>query len=349
MKDLNKLRLLAGIPIDGAIERTVKEAREVPKSRTALAKKDTKSLTAHVKGVRAAVNHVTNAIKSLEKLPSLDFSGDVPHAIHELEQILTGDGSSPGGLTHLLSIMEKELRSLIRSENAARREEEEALIASAGADDHDAKPVSEAEEADDVDEEDDSADDEEDDSAEDSEKEEGEKGEGEDPGSDETGESKSEVKEAEENRTGYGDSVKYYYDVDDGADANTEELKKDEGPSQLDALGEPSNSEAEEKVKVPASVKQALKDEIAQTRKEAEKLSVHNKDARVFYNDLARAFEDLLNFLEAGTVTDIKKAQIYWSSLMGPMIHKVPKVVSDFIVNGGTRRTLKSYMVKKDA
>jgi len=340
MQELNKLRLLAGIVIDGSIERTVKEAREVPKGRTDL-KRDTKSLTAQAKGVKSAINHVTNAIKSLEKIPSVNFAGDIPHAIHELELILSGDGTSPGGLTQLLATVEKELRSHVRAENAARREEEEALVASLGADDHETKTVSEAEEAEDEDEDkdDDSTDD-----ADDEEK--ADDADEEKDGEDE--DEKEEVTEASENRTGYGDSVKYYYDVDDGTDSNTDELSKDESPNQLDNLGEPSSSDMETKVKVPASVKQALRDEVAQLRKEITRLSVHNKEDRVFYNDLARVFEDLLNYLEGGTIDDIKQAQIYWSSLMSPMLHKVPKVVGDFIVNGGQRRSLKSYMIKQD-
>ena len=118
----------------------------------------------------------------------------------------------------------------------------------------------------------------------------------------------------------------------------------------MDNPGRQSETDMITKINVPNKIKAELKAEITQARKDAEfqGASTANKEAKIFYNDLANAFEKLLAYLEGGTIMDIKKAQIFFSSLMGPMMHKVPASVADFIVNGGQTRSLKDYIKKAE-
>ncbi len=69
-------------------------------------------------------------------------------------------------------------------------------------------------------------------------------------------------------------------------------------------------------------------------------------EKRQFFMDTAAAFQELHDMLAGGTIMDVKKAQVYASSLMGPMLHKLPDVVWDFVTNGGQKRSLKDYMNK---
>ena len=130
---------------------------------------------------------------------------------------------------------------------------------------------------------------------------------------------------------------------------------KDESPSQTHALDTPSQQDQsgggdlERKVNVPAALKTALKREAAEARKEAKAMTVSNRDASYFYDDLARMFDDLHMYLDQGTVHDLKSAAVFMTSLMGPMLHKIPAEVVDFIAKGGQTRSLKSYMSKVDA
>jgi hypothetical protein len=130
---------------------------------------------------------------------------------------------------------------------------------------------------------------------------------------------------------------------------------KDESPNQLDALDTPSQQDQsgggdhDKKINVPANIKKLLKDEADQARKEGKNLNVSNREASYFYDDLAQAFDDLRTHLEGGTVYDLKQAQIFMTSLMGPMLHKIPADVVNFIAKGGEQRSLKDYMQKVDA
>ncbi len=130
---------------------------------------------------------------------------------------------------------------------------------------------------------------------------------------------------------------------------------KDESPTQLKALDTPSQQDQsgggdlDRKVTVPANIKSALKSQADEARREAKKLNVSNREASYFYDDLAQAFDDLRGHLEGGTVYDLKQAQIFMTSLMGPMLHKIPAEVVKFIANGGKSRSLKDYMTKVDA
>ena len=374
MKDLNKLRMLAGVVIDPTIEITEKEqiteSRNVPTRKRDLAKKDEKSLTQAISGVRSATKHIEQAIKSLEKIPAISVSGDVPLYINELEDLLSGDGSHTG-MKHYAENAETELRKLKREENAKRRAEEEEEAASMMAElDEDEDVVTEAKAKKDYDG------DGEVESSEEEHKGVREKAikDAKDKNAKHYKQMDASHKEAMSGKKEVEESVHFYkkdyedyeedeskpVNVSDGS-SNAEQVfdkpmdpknTKDESPTQLrtgDEKSEQDQSDGhdlEAEFKVPPSIKASLKAEIADIKKEADRLDVYNKESSYFYKDMHRAFEDLLGHLEKGTRYDFKQAQHYAQSLMGPMLHKLPADVWKFITNGGETRSLKDYMKK---
>lgn len=123
---------------------------------------------------------------------------------------------------------------------------------------------------------------------------------------------------------------------------------KSEIPTQLDQRGDASMDDYETKIKVPSKIKSELRDAIAVFRRDAEKQGAGHTGTEIkqMYSDTADAFEKLLGHLEKGTLQELKKAQIFAQTLMGPMLHKIPDNVWDFIANGGSKRSLKDYMTK---
>lgn len=385
MKQLNKMRLLCGLPIDPTIEKTEKvevvtEARKVPLRKSELDPKDEKTLNKGIAGIKSAIKHIEQAVKALDKVPATDFTGDVARYIQELEDMV----EDHDGMKAHLEICEANLRKFKREESAKRREEEEEALANV---DVSQDAVTEGKHSD---------------MAYQSGYEDAMKGREQQNATDVYGpdsahyysgydaglkDKKNKVGEVDDgghfaDATGPGrydadekdvkESVHFYKDdyedfeqddskpvnVSDGS-SNSEQVfdepmdpknTKDESPTQLrtgDEKSEQDQSDGhdlEAKVTVPASIKASLKKEINDIKKEAERLDVANKDASYFYNDMAKAFEDLLDHLEGGTRYDMKQAQIYAQSLMGPMLHKLPADVWKFIANGGEPRSLKDYM-----
>jgi hypothetical protein len=164
------------------------------------------------------------------------------------------------------------------------------------------------------------------------------------------------------------EKVNYYYDtvdqdedldvVNNAADGEANKntvwkevtMKKDknEVANQLDHLGAASDGEQVKKVRVPAAVKTALKDAIKEVEEQFVRLGATDIDSRFFYKSLATALATLLQHIEIGTVEEIKKAQIFFSALMSPIMHKVPAVVSNFIIKGGSTPSLKDFMKPVD-
>lgn len=164
------------------------------------------------------------------------------------------------------------------------------------------------------------------------------------------------------------EKVHYYYDTEENNDEDahlpsnvavgstdhsdmiwqTKDNDKNEVPTQLQNLGAASGVENERKVRVPAKLKTALKDGISKIEDDFERLSATDLDTRFFYKSLAKAFETLLDYLESGTVYDIKMAQVFLSSLMGPILHKVPATVTNFILKGGETPSLRDFMKPVD-
>jgi len=378
MKELNKLRLAAGLTIDPAIEITEKhqitEARETPRRKSDLKQVDGKSLKAKVRGVSQAVKHINAAVQALEKIPPTDFSGDVPRFIGELEDLLDAGGST--GMEGYLEMITSEQRKFEGSEKQkARREEEEEAYNELEAKREEAAFDAEVE----ADEK----------AAADMATEDKDIGEFIKDLSAEQLEHIQAAMDALRNLTDgmigeseehaamvdiFGDRIEeamHYYTVNyDGheddkekpinvADGSTndeqvwddEEEEKNESPTQLKTMDQQDNSEQDKSgddlsnpMKIPNGIKQALRTEIEKAKKEAARLDVRDKDASYFYKDLAKAFGDLLGHLEKGTVYDFKQAQNFAQTFMGPMLHKIPTNVWKFLTNGGETRSLKSIM-----
>lgn len=324
MKELNKLRLLSGIPIDTSIEVTEKkevvtEARAVPR-KSDRAPKDEKSLTKGIACLQTAVKHIKLGIKALDKVPATNYMGDVPEFIQQLEDVVSG---GKDGLESYLKMCEKELREFKRATKPKKplKEDEEDMRSSSAR--RRAQLKNELEDDEDIEAEIEESmhffanmdkDNEEEDDAKPINVSDGSSND--EQVWDEPNDPKNDKDEHNQLRTS---DEKSEQDQSDGADIETD-------------------------FKVPASIKTSLRTEIGHIKKEAEKLNVNSKDASYFYKDLARAFEDLADHLDKGTLYDFKLAQTYAQSLMGPMLHKLPADVWKFIANGGQTRSLKDYM-----
>jgi len=140
-------------------------------------------------------------------------------------------------------------------------------------------------------------------------------------------------------------------------DADAVKNLKKEGPEQTKTMDQQDNSDQDKSgddlsnsFKTPAHIKKALKDAVADFRAEAKTEAKRNqgrsKEAEWLYTDSANAFEEILAFLDAGTLYDFKLAQTKAQTLMGPMYHKIPTKVWKFLANGGESRSLKSYMTE---
>lgn len=105
-----------------------------------------------------------------------------------------------------------------------------------------------------------------------------------------------------------------------------------------------TDNEDRREVKVPKEVLRLLQDGASEARRTAENLIITKSEDKRFYGDLAQAFDDLHGMLSAGTIDGVKQAQIFLTSLMGPMLYRVPSEVATFIAQGGEPRTLRSYV-----
>ena len=107
---------------------------------------------------------------------------------------------------------------------------------------------------------------------------------------------------------------------------------------------DPTTPEHKDTVKVPSSITKILESRAKDAREHSEKLPVTHTDDKQFYSDLATMFEDLNSYLKSGTTQDIKMANVFMNTLMGPMLNEIPTEVSRFITYGGTHAPLKSFV-----
>ena len=107
---------------------------------------------------------------------------------------------------------------------------------------------------------------------------------------------------------------------------------------------DPTTPEHAHKVIVPKTITNVLTSRAKDAREYGEKLPVTHTDDKQFYSDLAQVFDDLNTYLKSGTVHDIKLANIFMTSLMGPMLYEIPTEVVRFIAYGGTHAPLKSFV-----
>lgn len=339
MKKINELRLLAGLPIKSEYEKTITEAQTVPRSRKELAAKSAKNMKARVENIRTALQHLESAYEALDNIPATDYLNDVPSLMSSLQDMIHGDGKQEvGGVQELVKVFEEEFRVWERHKNGLKthRKNKKEQTANDDSDKSDEDQIPEKVEDDNnvVVEKETEIDD--------AEKEKDKKEE--------------EEEEEEENVTKESMSVHTdgnfpisHENADDPVNVadnqknlyykNGEDF--DESPNQL------NNNKCNDstKISVPAGIRKALQTEINQARSEAKSFERRRDfDSFNFYNDLANAFEELKTKLEIGTVHGMKEAQIFMTTLMGPMYHKIPNVVIKFVANGGVTRSLKNYM-----
>lgn len=133
----------------------------------------------------------------------------------------------------------------------------------------------------------------------------------------------------------------------DWANSLNPKTVKSEITSQLDNRGDQSMDDYVNEVKVPSNVIKDLKDAISEFEEAAKGMVVSGASAQEtlkFYNTAVHSFTELLDMLESGTIQDVKRAQVYVSSMMGPLLHKLPDSVWEFVTYGGQKRSLKDYL-----
>jgi hypothetical protein len=109
-----------------------------------------------------------------------------------------------------------------------------------------------------------------------------------------------------------------------------------------------SGAEAhEDTVKIPASIKSALKSVIAEFDKTAKFANTRDDTKAAFCMTVVEAFKELLDLLELGTVESMKLAQIHMASLMNPISSHLPPEVVKFVLMAGRKPTLKDLFDSK--
>lgn len=414
MHPRNKLRLMAGVPIDPALETTeLAEAREVP-HRSAVKPADEANLSKKSQSIAKACQHLKNAVKALEAAPATDTSAEIPQMIEEIEKLCTelegmnskpikesesfnapgqpttsqqfkdGDivlyddgihvvvlsdskadmvGIIPAGMANASAEEKNRSVEMVKPEKLRKPTDEELAVMKqspeqrASIDDdmaaqfsmesvaemeanlrewdmkkaaqggrkykkeqnkkYDMKPVSMKKKA--------------------------------------VKEEECEMTESTLNYKGHqishdtaesdpinvvGQGEKQW------ANSLDPKMVKDEKPTGTEDRGDQSMTDHETKVKFPPKLRSEMQNAINTFRSEADKQgSGHTAQENAqLYADTADAFEKLLGHLNAGTLHELKQAQIFAQTLMGPMLHKLPDGVWDFITNGGQKRSLKDYM-----
>ena len=125
-----------------------------------------------------------------------------------------------------------------------------------------------------------------------------------------------------------------------------EDATIDYTPSDVDENPESPMNDDTTKMKVPGEVKKAIKDEATQLRKEADNIKNRDKDRSEFYTDVADALEEINKCLDIGTVESFKKAQVFMSSLMGPITQRIPNVAYKFLTGSTEPTSLKDLFTQ---
>jgi hypothetical protein len=97
-------------------------------------------------------------------------------------------------------------------------------------------------------------------------------------------------------------------------------------------------------VKVPAKVLSELKRVIKEVTAEAEKAKPRDFERAHYYEATAEAMQIVHDFLAMKTVEGMKRAQIYVHKMANVSRALFPDLVWKFIIDGGPKRSLKSYM-----
>lgn len=102
--------------------------------------------------------------------------------------------------------------------------------------------------------------------------------------------------------------------------------------------------EHEQKVRVPDGLVKMLDQRAEDALLAVERTTAPQTEERYFQTMLARALQDLSQFLASGTVADLKMASVFMSTLMSPLQYEIPTEVARFIAYGGQHEPLKKYM-----
>lgn len=119
----------------------------------------------------------------------------------------------------------------------------------------------------------------------------------------------------------------------------------DQVEHELETMPYPTSSrkmsgDEEVKINVPTKLKSSLRSKAKEMFDMEEQYRTVDPQSASFMLTAGHALEDLLNHLEDDTDEGIKKAQIFMSSLMGPIQELIPDEVYRFIIRGGTPRTV---------
>ncbi len=100
----------------------------------------------------------------------------------------------------------------------------------------------------------------------------------------------------------------------------------------------------DQKIKVPAKILSELKRAISEVTKESEKAKPRDEDRSSYYEDTAEALQIVHDELSKKTVQGLKQAQCLSQRMMNIQRALMPDDVWKFLVDGGVKRSLKSYM-----
>lgn len=104
---INRVRMAAGISaksVTNITESTVTEASSIPRSRDKLLPATKENHQTRIASVIEAIEHLKAAVKVLKNVPAIDFNGDIPHYVREINQMI---GSvEEGGLEEYLETLQ---------------------------------------------------------------------------------------------------------------------------------------------------------------------------------------------------------------------------------------------------
>ena len=100
----------------------------------------------------------------------------------------------------------------------------------------------------------------------------------------------------------------------------------------------------DQKIKVPSKILSELKRVISEVTKESEKAKPRDMERANYYEDTAEALQIVHDELSKKTVQGLKQAQYLSQRMMNIQRALMPDATWKFLVDGGTKRSLKSYM-----
>jgi len=116
---------------------------------------------------------------------------------------------------------------------------------------------------------------------------------------------------------------------------------KDESPSPY-----PEENKDDGTVKCPKNIKDSLNREIDELQKEAETIIKSDYNTSEFYTNVANAMTEVLNYLSMESEYGMKMAQVCIQKYMSPIVQKFPSDVYDHILRGGESQSITALFKK---